>query len=309
MTHQTRQGSIAELTREEASKPSDDVPVSHGKRRLSDDIRDDSLETREEATICGSITLSLKSDACRRDEQGVMLCSVEGCSRRMENETLYYRRYKVCKDHLRQWSLLVEGEMQRFCQQCGRFHPVEEFDAKKKNCRMRLEKHNSRRRKYLTAKDGSKIRKQGDMDGKLSFPQSGIADDMFAVDIPATFPASGEYPPGGENGKDLYDTEGKIIGHPTLVAKKIAEYYKTQPNKRDSFYPPFVRHVILTERFLGQRMLQNWMPESTDDDNEQLVLDEDLREAESMVYAIHQYLSLEHSRVSQADLLKDMAFS
>lgn len=35
----------------------------------------------------------------------------------MQNEKQYYRRYGVCENHLRALELLVDGRMQRFCQQ------------------------------------------------------------------------------------------------------------------------------------------------------------------------------------------------
>lgn len=44
-------------------------------------------------------------------------------------------------------SIHREGRSQRFCQQCGRFHDVGDFDAAKRSCRARLQRHNARRRK------------------------------------------------------------------------------------------------------------------------------------------------------------------
>ena len=35
----------------------------------------------------------------------------------------------------------------RFCQQCGRFHPIDEFDGLKKTCQRRLDLHNAQRRR------------------------------------------------------------------------------------------------------------------------------------------------------------------
>ena len=40
-----------------------------------------------------------------------------------------------------------DGQLQRFCQQCGRFHPLSAFDGSKRSCRERLDRHNARRRK------------------------------------------------------------------------------------------------------------------------------------------------------------------
>lgn len=256
-----------------------------------------------ETTVCGSITMSLKSEECRRNDQGQILCCVDGCMRRMDDEPLYYRRYKICKDHLRSWSLMVEGVVQRFCQQCGRFQPVEDFDEKKRNCRKRLEKHNSRRRKYLMTEDGSKIRKHGDMGGRIVVNPPAVVEDTFSIDIPILAAPGGTEQDWPDNGKELYNKEGEITAHPSVVAKKIAEYYKT-PNRKQCFYPPFVRHVCLTERFLGQRILQNWMSPS---DTHISDVDDDLRQAESMVYAIHQALSLEQTAgMTQADFFKGL---
>lgn len=44
----------------------------------------------------------------------------------------YYRRYKVCLKHATSPEVTVRDISQRFCQQCGTFHPVSEFDADKR---------------------------------------------------------------------------------------------------------------------------------------------------------------------------------
>lgn len=45
------------------------------------------------------------------------------------------------------FTVMDDNTKQRFCQQCGRFHNLEEFDSDKRSCRARLLKHNARRRK------------------------------------------------------------------------------------------------------------------------------------------------------------------
>ncbi len=40
-----------------------------------------------------------------------------------------------------------DGRLQRFCQQCSRFHDTEAFDGDKKSCREQLSQHNERRRR------------------------------------------------------------------------------------------------------------------------------------------------------------------
>ena len=44
----------------------------------------------------------------------------------------YYRRYKVCLKHASSPVVMLRGLPQRFCQQCGTFHPISEFDADKR---------------------------------------------------------------------------------------------------------------------------------------------------------------------------------
>jgi hypothetical protein len=43
--------------------------------------------------------------------------------------------------------MVVEGQSIRFCQQCGRFQLLDEFDGDRRSCRRKLEKHNERRRR------------------------------------------------------------------------------------------------------------------------------------------------------------------
>ncbi|GLI71450.1 hypothetical protein VaNZ11_016666, partial [Volvox africanus] len=76
-------------------------------------------------------------------------CKVDGCTRVMESEKAYYRRYSVCEQHLKSSGLFVDGKVQRFCQQCAKFQPVGDFDGKKKSCRIQLAKHSARRRDKL----------------------------------------------------------------------------------------------------------------------------------------------------------------
>lgn len=53
--------------------------------------------------------------------------------------------------------MVVEGQAIRFCQQCGRFQLLDEFDGDRRSCKKKLEKHNERRRKAeLTASEQEK---------------------------------------------------------------------------------------------------------------------------------------------------------
>ncbi|ESW06541.1 hypothetical protein PHAVU_010G056200 [Phaseolus vulgaris] len=74
-------------------------------------------------------------------------CQVEGCHVALVNSKEYHRRHRVCDMHSKAPKVVVLGLVQRFCQQCSRFHVVSEFDDSKRSCRRRLAGHNERRRK------------------------------------------------------------------------------------------------------------------------------------------------------------------
>ncbi|KAK7284530.1 hypothetical protein RJT34_19277 [Clitoria ternatea] len=75
------------------------------------------------------------------------VCQVEDCGADLSNVKDYHRRHKVCEMHSKASKALVGNAMQRFCQQCSRFHLLQEFDEGKRSCRRRLAGHNKRRRK------------------------------------------------------------------------------------------------------------------------------------------------------------------
>ncbi|CAL9085925.1 unnamed protein product [Musa textilis] len=74
-------------------------------------------------------------------------CSVDGCTADLSKCREYHRRHKVCEAHSKTPVVVVRGQEQRFCQQCSRFHLLQEFDEVKRSCRRRLDGHNKRRRK------------------------------------------------------------------------------------------------------------------------------------------------------------------
>ncbi|XP_050236767.1 squamosa promoter-binding-like protein 1 [Mercurialis annua] len=75
------------------------------------------------------------------------VCQVEDCGADLSSAKDYHRRHKVCEMHSKASKALVGNVMQRFCQQCSRFHVLQEFDEGKRSCRRRLAGHNKRRRK------------------------------------------------------------------------------------------------------------------------------------------------------------------
>ncbi|XP_047085812.1 squamosa promoter-binding-like protein 15 [Lolium rigidum] len=75
------------------------------------------------------------------------MCQVDECRADLTTAKDYHRRHKVCEAHSKTTKAVVGSQMQRFCQQCSRFHPLSEFDEGKRSCRRRLAGHNRRRRK------------------------------------------------------------------------------------------------------------------------------------------------------------------
>lgn len=75
------------------------------------------------------------------------MCQVDNCREDLSKAKDYHRRHKVCEAHSKASKALLGNQMQRFCQQCSRFHPLSEFDEGKRSCRRRLAGHNRRRRK------------------------------------------------------------------------------------------------------------------------------------------------------------------
>ncbi|XP_052204479.1 squamosa promoter-binding-like protein 1 isoform X2 [Diospyros lotus] len=75
------------------------------------------------------------------------VCQVDDCGADLMNAKEYHRRHKVCDMHSKSSRALVGNTIQRFCQQCSRFHVLQEFDEGKRSCRRRLAGHNRRRRK------------------------------------------------------------------------------------------------------------------------------------------------------------------
>ncbi|CAL5208792.1 unnamed protein product [Lathyrus oleraceus] len=78
------------------------------------------------------------------------VCQVKDCGADLSRGKDYHRRHKVCEMHSKASRALVGNAMQRFCQQCSRFHMLQEFDEGKRSCRRRLAGHNKRRRKTNT---------------------------------------------------------------------------------------------------------------------------------------------------------------
>ncbi|KAE8714257.1 squamosa promoter-binding-like protein 1-like isoform X4 [Hibiscus syriacus] len=95
----------------------------------------------------GQVYPIMDEDAKCGKKTKVTACQVVDCRADLSKAKDYHRRHKVCEVHSKASKALVGNVMQRFCQQCSRFHILQEFDEGKRSCRRRLAGHNRRRRK------------------------------------------------------------------------------------------------------------------------------------------------------------------
>ncbi|PKA51085.1 Squamosa promoter-binding-like protein 14 [Apostasia shenzhenica] len=113
------------------------------------------------------------------------MCQVDDCKADLSSAKDYHRRHKVCGFHSKTAKALVGKQMQRFCQQCSRFHPLTEFDEGKRSCRRRLAGHNRRRRKTQPDDAASHVLLPRSQDGKTFYKVR--AGNI--VDGPASMPS------------------------------------------------------------------------------------------------------------------------
>ncbi|KAK9139495.1 hypothetical protein Scep_009176 [Stephania cephalantha] len=85
---------------------------------------------------------------------GGLRCQVPGCEADISGLKGYHKRHRVCLHCAYATSVFLDGQEKRYCQQCGKFHTLPNFDEGKRSCRRKLEHHNKRRRrKPKEAKD------------------------------------------------------------------------------------------------------------------------------------------------------------
>ncbi|XP_074589830.1 squamosa promoter-binding-like protein 9 [Curcuma longa] len=77
----------------------------------------------------------------------VVRCQVPGCEADISELKGYHKRHRVCLECANASSVELNGEQKRYCQQCGKFHVLANFDEGKRSCRRKLERHNKRRRR------------------------------------------------------------------------------------------------------------------------------------------------------------------
>ncbi|OIT28689.1 PREDICTED: squamosa promoter-binding-like protein 7 [Nicotiana attenuata] len=82
-------------------------------------------------------------------------CQVPDCEADISELKGYHKRHRVCLRCANATAVFLDGQSKRYCQQCGKFHILSDFDEGKRSCRRKLERHNNRRRRKAT--DSSKM--------------------------------------------------------------------------------------------------------------------------------------------------------
>ncbi|KAL9240752.1 hypothetical protein vseg_014936 [Gypsophila vaccaria] len=124
------------------------IVVIHEDEEVNEEARPINLRLGEQAYPI----VEAEGDKGKKSKNGGTIhpiCQVEGCMADLTNARDYNRRHKVCEVHSKAPEAKVGNVIQRFCQQCSRFHGIQEFDGDKRSCRKRLAGHNKRRRKNI----------------------------------------------------------------------------------------------------------------------------------------------------------------
>ncbi|KAL4859578.1 Teosinte glume architecture 1 [Chlorella vulgaris] len=126
-------------------------------------------------TLKGSGGKAARSAPATDTKQG---CQVDGCSTEVGGMRDYHSRYKICEAHLKAPVVHKDGQPLRFCQQCGKFQPLGDFDGEKRSCRARLDKHNARRRRQREM--AHMLKTTGTVDEKLLAEKYGLTEEELA---------------------------------------------------------------------------------------------------------------------------------
>ncbi|EOA36084.1 hypothetical protein CARUB_v10010422mg [Capsella rubella] len=139
------------------------------KSYLVEEEMEDDMDGEEEAVRNEEKKKGLMDRVIRGYSSGSSsrLCQVDRCTADLKEAKQYHRRHKVCEVHAKASSVFLSGVSQRFCQQCSRFHEIQEFDEAKRSCRRRLAGHNERRRKSSGESFGEGSGRRGGITGQV----------------------------------------------------------------------------------------------------------------------------------------------
>ncbi|KAE9594629.1 hypothetical protein Lal_00037455 [Lupinus albus] len=135
-----------------------------------------------------------------RASVAIVRCQVPTCEVDISELKGYHKRHRVCLSCASAATVFLHGdEPNRYCQQCGKFHILSDFDEGKRSCRRKLERHNKRRR-----------RKPADSEVAAGHELQHVTqNEDFSYD--------------GEAGKDCSNSSGEING------KEVSPDHEDEP--------------------------------------------------------------------------------
>lgn len=121
--------------------------------QFSKNMSEDGVVGQRDVDVSGSgpdspvQTLAAHGEPAPRKGKNNIYCRVPECRRVLNGLKRYHKRYRICPDHLKMSHVVLDGVDSRFCQLCGKFQPLGDFDGAKRSCRAKLARHNERRHK------------------------------------------------------------------------------------------------------------------------------------------------------------------
>lgn len=144
----------------------------------------DEMMLREEEEAAGGRKRVRAKDGAAGTAAAVVRCQVLGCEADIRELKGYHRRHRVCLRCASASSVVISGEDRRYCQQCGKFHVLQDFDEGKRSCRRKLERHNRRRRRPadVASVTEKKNRSRADLSAEATFDEEPKEENGFGCE-------------------------------------------------------------------------------------------------------------------------------
>ncbi|KAH6776957.1 hypothetical protein C2S51_008269 [Perilla frutescens var. frutescens] len=172
---------------------------------------------------------------------GPARCQVPGCEVDISELKGYHRRHRVCLRCANAVSVVLGGDSKRYCQQCGKFHILSDFDEGKRSCRRKLERHNNRRRrKPNDSKEGVDKESQliiltDDVSGDDDIGKDGICVSGQIEDRETLLEADRQVSLGSQNLQSDSGVSFTASGETHVKADKQNPKFKQSPPHKSSF--------------------------------------------------------------------------
>nr|QTM66375.1 squamosa promoter-binding-like protein SPL5 [Osmanthus fragrans] len=113
------------------------------------------LDAKLEEEASGGVPGKKRVRTARIPAGATARCQVPECEADISELKGYHKRHRICLRCANASTVVLDGESKRYCQQCGKFHTLSDFDEGKRSCRRKLEHHNRRRRRRPNGSKGS----------------------------------------------------------------------------------------------------------------------------------------------------------